>query len=82
MAKKEKTEKRKTLFQKNVVPFSKQNFIILAIGFLLILIGYYLMAIGGVDSFEAVTLAPIILFVAYVIIIPYAILKKFKNEKD
>lgn len=82
MAKKEKTEKRKTLFQNNVVPFSKQNFIILAIGFLLILIGYYLMAIGGVDSFEAVTLAPIILFVAYVIIIPYAILKKFKNEKD
>lgn len=82
MAKKEKVDKRKTLFQKNVIPFSKQNFIILAIGFVLILIAYYLMAVGGVDSFIAVTLAPIILFIAYVIVIPYAILKKFKNEKD
>ncbi len=82
MTKKEKIEKRKTLFQKNVVPFSKKNFIILAIGFVLILIGYYLMAIGEVDSFIAVTLAPIILFIAYVVLIPYAILKRFKNEKD
>jgi hypothetical protein len=40
------------------------------------------MAIGGVDSFIAITLAPILLFLAYVIIIPYGILKKFKNGKD
>ncbi len=77
-----KKEKRKSLFQKNVIPFSKQNFVILAIGFVLILIGYYLMVVGDVDSFIAVTLAPIILFIAYVIVIPYAILKRFKNKKD
>jgi len=74
-----KKEKPKTSFQKHGLPFTKKNLFILLIGIVLIFIGYYLMAIGGVDSFIAVTLAPIILFVAYVIIIPYAILKKFKD---
>jgi hypothetical protein len=82
MAKPKEKEKRRTTFQKHEIPFSKKNFIVLIVGIVIIFIGFYLMAIGGVDSFIAITLAPILLFLAYVIIIPYGILKKFKNGKD
>ncbi len=77
-----KKEKRKASFQKHQIPFSKKNLFVLLIGVVLIFIGYYLMAIGDVDDFIAITLAPIILFIAYVIVIPYAILKKFKDEES
>lgn len=79
---KRKEKRSELIFRKNEVAFSKWNFFFLLIGIALIFIGFYLMAIGGVDSFSAVTLAPILLFVAYVIIIPVAILKKFKNGKS
>ncbi len=82
MAKPKEKERRKSSFQKHDIPFSKKNFIVLIIGIAIIFIGFYLMAIGGVDSFIAITLAPILLFIAYVIIIPYGILKRFKNNKD
>ncbi|MFN3136024.1 MAG: hypothetical protein ACK44H_10725 [Candidatus Kryptonium sp.] len=79
---KPKEKKTRIIFNKQEIPFSTQNFLLLILGIVLIFIGFYLMAIGGVDSFSAVTLAPILLFIAYVIIIPLAILKKFKNEKS
>ncbi|CUU07608.1 Protein of unknown function (DUF3098) [Candidatus Thermokryptus mobilis] len=82
MAKPKEKEKRRATFQKHEIPFSKKNFIVLIIGVITIFIGFYLMAVGEVDSFIAVTLAPILLFIAYVIIIPYAILKKFKNGEN
>lgn len=82
MAKPKEKEKRRATFQKHEIPFSKKNFIVLIIGVITIFISFYLMAVGEVDSFIAVTLAPILLFIAYVIIIPYAILKKFKNGKN
>ncbi len=79
---KSKEKKQRITFQKHELPFSKKNFFVIGLGIVLIFIGYYLMAIGGVDSFIAVTLAPIILFIAYVIVIPFGILKKFKGEKN
>lgn len=79
---KPKERKPKIVFNKQEIPFSRLNFLLLIFGIVLIFVGFYLMAIGGVDSFSAVTLAPILLFIAYVIIIPLAILKKFKNEKS
>ncbi len=79
---KRKEKKSELIFRKHEVAFSKGNFLLLLAGIALIFIGFYLMAVGGVDSFSAVTLAPIFLFIAYVIIIPLAILKKFKNEKS
>ncbi|CUS94623.1 Protein of unknown function (DUF3098) [Candidatus Kryptonium thompsonii] len=79
---KPKEKKSKVIFPKHEIPFSAVNFFLLIFGVVLIFIGFYLMAIGGVDSFTAVTLAPILLFIAYVIIIPLAILKKFKKEKS
>ena len=82
MAKPKEKERKRSFFQKNEISFSRENFIVIIVGVIIIFVGFYLMAIGGVDSFIAVTLAPILLFIAYVIIIPYGILKKFKNGKD
>jgi len=78
---KPKEKRARGIFQKHELSFSKKNFLFLIFGVVLIFIGFYLMAIGDVDDFVAVTLAPIILFIAYVLIIPFGILKKFKNEK-
>ncbi|MEN3037881.1 MAG: hypothetical protein ABDI07_01795 [Candidatus Kryptonium sp.] len=75
-------KKSKTVLQKNDIPFSKKNFLVIVLGIVLIFVGFYLMVIGDVDDFIAVVLAPIILFIAYVLVIPFGILKKFKNEKS
>lgn len=79
---KPKEKKSRTIFQKNEIVFSKKNFVFIILGVVLIFVGFYLMAIGDVDDFLAVTLAPIILFIAYVLIIPFGIFKKFKDEKS
>lgn len=52
--------------------FSKTNYILFAIGLALIIIGYLVMANGAVDSFQSLSVAPIMLFVGYIIFIPAA----------
>jgi len=52
----------------------KKNYQILLIGIILITIGYLIMATG--ES----TISPIILIIAYAIIIPIALLYPTKNE--
>ncbi|MBT3497196.1 MAG: DUF3098 domain-containing protein, partial [Candidatus Marinimicrobia bacterium] len=49
--------------------FSKYNYIYFGIGLLLIIIGYFVMASGEVNSFQSLTLAPIMLFAGYIIFI-------------
>ncbi|MCX6154670.1 MAG: DUF3098 domain-containing protein [Candidatus Kapabacteria bacterium] len=74
-----------------VFPLEKNNMIVLLIGFVTILIGYGLMATGITtnepsvvdgkwNNFFAITLAPIVLIIGYVVIIPYGIMKVFKKK--
>jgi len=58
------------------------NFIIFGIGILTIIIGYFIMASGDTYSFRTLTLAPIVLLIGYLIIIPVAILYRKKNSGD
>ena len=69
---------RKPLFES--WDFSKTNYILFFIGLVLIIIGYLVMNQGteGVDSFKSVTLAPIMLFIGYIIFIPAALLYRDK----
>ena len=53
--------------------FGKTNYILLLIGVLSLILGYYLMASGSVNSFQSLTLSPILLFLGYIIIIPFAL---------
>ena len=62
--------------------FGKTNYILLLIGVLSLILGYYLMASGSVNSFQSLTLSPILLFLGYIIIIPFALVYRENfNEK-
>ncbi|MGK9476525.1 hypothetical protein [Melioribacter sp. OK-6-Me] len=78
-----KTKKiSKVTFKKSESPFkdywTKQNFIFLGIGLALIIAGYFLMSISPWDNPIALNFSPIILLIAYVVVIPISILFKKK----
>ncbi len=54
--------------------FKKINYLIFLVGLLFIMSGYIIMAMGEVDSFQSITLAPILLFLGYVVAIPIALI--------
>tara|TARA_Y100000994_G_scaffold249078_1_gene258945 strand:+ start:1027 stop:1251 length:225 start_codon:yes stop_codon:yes gene_type:complete len=54
-------------------PFTYVNYLLFLIGILLITIGYILMYTGDVNSFQSLTLSPIILVIGYCVIIPISI---------
>jgi membrane protein YdbS with pleckstrin-like domain len=56
------------------ISFGKRNLYVLAIGIATIIIGYIFMAQPPVNSFWSLTLAPIVLLIAYLFIIPYSII--------
>ena len=57
-------------------PFNKKNYLLFGIGILVIILGYIIMAIGEVNSFQSVKLAPILLVIGYLVIIPLSIFYK------
>lgn len=71
-------------------PLEKNNLLILGLGVFIILVGYLLMATGITNepalpsakwnNFWAVNVAPLMLLLGYCVIIPYGILKTFKNK--
>ena len=70
----------KTLF--GTWSFNKTNYFLLFSGVLFIILGYCVMAYGEVNSFQSLTLAPIILFFGYIILIPSALIYKGKKIKE
>ena len=60
--------------------FSKLNYLIFALGLISIFFGYVVMGTGEVNSFQSLTLAPIFLFLGYVILIPLSLLIKTKTN--
>ncbi|MBK8945272.1 MAG: hypothetical protein IPM32_08370 [Ignavibacteriae bacterium] len=75
--------KSKTEIKKLNSPFknywNKTNFLIFSIGIVVLLIGFYLMSIGPWDNPVSLSISPIILLVAYIVIFPLSILKS-KNK--
>lgn len=61
--------------------FTNTNYLIFLIGLLMILAGYIIMANGEVYSNQSLIISPLMLFVGYIILIPFALLYK-KKEKD
>ena len=61
--------------------FSKKNYVLGGIGLATIIFGYVVMASGTVNSFQSLTLAPIMLFVGYLIIIPIALIYRDKQKQ-
>ena len=62
--------------------FSTVNYYLFGIGLALIILGYIVMASGEVNSFQSLTVAPIILFIGYIIFIPAALIYRDKNLEN
>jgi FtsH-binding integral membrane protein len=62
--------------------WEKNNYLLLLAGIVVTIIGYYLMSIGPWNSNESLVYSPIVLFIAYVIILPLAIVYRRKKQEN
>ena len=63
--------------------WSKNNYLLLGAGLLALIIGFVLMGQGNWDNPISLTVSPLILLLAYLVIFPLAILyKKKKNNQN
>jgi len=75
-----KATKKSASFIK-ALSLTKVNYVIFTIGIAVIIAGYVCMASGDTYSFRSLTLAPIILLIGYLVIVPLAILYRKKENK-
>ena len=54
--------------------FSKINYLLFFAGILFITIGYIIMSSGETYSFQSLSIAPIMLFIGYIILIPASLI--------
>ena len=59
--------------------WTKMNYILFGLGFIVLVLGYFLLSRDPWDGFTSLTVAPIVLMIAYLVIFPLAIL--FINKK-
>ena len=59
--------------------YDKENYVLFGAGIITIILGYIIMATGDTNSFQSLSLAPILLFIGYIILIPIALLYKKKK---
>lgn len=85
MAKQIRKKSRSTKF-KTSSPFKnywkKDNYILLGAGIFVLIAGFYLMTFGPWDNPISLTISPIVLLVAYLIIFPLSILYKKKKNSE
>jgi membrane protein YdbS with pleckstrin-like domain len=75
-ANKQKKGKEKVLFSDY---WTKTNTLLLIAGFIVLILGFFLMSFGPWDNPISLTVSPLILLVAYLVIFPITILYKRKN---
>lgn len=72
--------------KKYVSPFknywTKENYYLIGLGFVILIIGYILMAQGPWTNPISLTVSPIVLLIAYLIVFPTAILYRKKKHKN
>ncbi|MCF8261342.1 MAG: DUF3098 domain-containing protein [Melioribacteraceae bacterium] len=62
--------------------WSKTNFILLFTGIGILILGYYLMNVGPWDNPISLTISPLLLLFAYLVVFPAAILYKQKGKQE
>jgi hypothetical protein len=60
--------------------FGKKNLLGLLLGAILLVLGFYLLGLGPADNKLALNVAPFVLFIAYVVVIPISILVGRKED--
>ena len=76
MAKEAKKDNKHWLSE---LPFTKTNYILFIAGLFVLILGYVLMGTGELNSTQSLTVAPIILLIAYLVIFPVSILYRDKD---
>jgi len=61
---------------------SAKNYWLFGLAVLLLIVGYIFLSLGPVDGVMTLTIAPIILVIAYCIVVPIAIFAKPKPEQN
>lgn len=67
------------------MPFEDKNVLFILIGVGVIGLGYFLMSQGDAMGFVSLTLAPIVLCIGYLLVVPYGIMygaREFRNRKQ
>lgn len=59
--------------------FNNVNYLLFGLGLTLIILGYIVMGNGEVNSFQSLTIAPIMLFLGYIVFIPASLIYRDKN---
>lgn len=60
--------------------WKKSNYVFLGISILVLIIGYYFMMDGSWDSTLSMSISPVVLLIAYLILIPLSIFFKFPSK--
>jgi len=61
--------------------YSKENYILFTVGIITIILGYVIMALGETYSFQSLSVAPVFLFIGYLIFIPVSLIYKKNKQK-
>lgn len=80
MAKFQKKQNKNVKKSPFEIIWGKNNWILFGAGTILLALGYFLMAGGSFQDPVSLTVSPLILLVAYLVIFPLAILKKSKKQ--
>ena len=59
--------------------YTKINYILFVSGILMIILGYIIMVTGETNSFQSLSLSPVILLIGYLILIPASLIYKEKE---
>ena len=59
--------------------YTKINYILFICGIIMIILGYIIMITGDTNSFQSLSLSPIILLIGYLILIPLSLIYKNKE---
>jgi uncharacterized membrane protein HdeD (DUF308 family) len=82
MAKIDKPRQTKKTRREDVLPFERENYLILVAGIVVIVLGYLALSQKTVEGFLPLTVAPILLVIGYCVIIPVGIMYRKKSRKD
>jgi len=63
-------------------PFGRRNLVFLVIALVVIIAGYIFLGMGDHDSFTSLNIAPILLVIGYMILIPLAIILRDPEREE
>ncbi len=62
--------------------FTRENYLIFFAGVATIILGFVLMAAGGTNSPLSITIAPLVLLLGFLVVIPIAIMYRKKSSDE